>query len=124
MTLEPLPLLKSNVTIPFSINSNAIDEESYPVLDQIADHLVNHPTITVGVKGYTDNSGSSTYNESVSGFRANAVQSYLIGKGVDPKKIKVFAMGNANPIASNSTIDGRRKNRRVEIEFYNEVADN
>ena len=122
--LEPLPLLKSKVTIPFSINSNAIDDESFPILDQIANHLVTHPTITVGVKGYTDNSGPSTYNESVSGFRASAVQSYLIGKGVDPQKIKVFAMGNANPIASNSTIDGRRKNRRVEIEFYNEAAEN
>jgi len=124
-TLEPLPLLKSKVTIPFTINSNAIDTESYPVLDQIANHLVNNPTITVGVKGYTDNSGSSTYNESVSGFRASAVQSYLIGKGVDPEKIKVFAMGNANPIASNSTIAGRKRNRRVEVEFYNlEASEN
>ena len=123
-TLEPLPLLKSKVTIPFTINSNEIDDASYPILDQIVSHLVNNPSITVGVKGYTDNSGSSTYNESVSGFRASAVQSYLIGKGVDPKKIKVFAMGNANPIASNSTIDGRRRNRRVEIEFYNEAGDN
>jgi len=117
-------MLKSKVAIPFTINSNAIDDTSYPVLDQIVRHLVSNPTISVGVMGYTDNSGSSTYNESVSGFRASAVQSYLIGKGVDPKRIKVFAMGNANPIASNATIDGRKRNRRVEIEFYSEAADN
>ncbi len=122
--LEPLPLLNSKVTIPFTINSNAIDEDFYPVLDQIANHLVNHPDLSVGVKGYTDNSGSSTYNESVSGFRASAVQSYLIGKGVEPGKIKVFAMGNANPVASNSTVPGRKRNRRVEIEFYNIESSN
>jgi general secretion pathway protein A len=117
-TIEPLPLLKSKVTIPFTINSNAIDEDSYQVLDQIATHLLNHPEMTIGVKGYTDDSGARSYNESVSGFRASAVQSYLIGKGVDPQKISVFAMGSANPIASNNSISGRRRNRRVEIEFY------
>ena len=123
--IEPLPLLKTKVTISFIINSNAIDKAFYPELDQIAAYLVNHPTISVGVKGYTDNSGSAGYNESVSGFRASTVQSYLIGKGVDPRNIQVFAMGNANPIASNTTLEGRKRNRRVEIEFYNpEASDN
>jgi general secretion pathway protein A len=117
-TTDSQPLVADKVTIPFSINSNNIDEASYPLLDRIAEELAKHPEITVGVKGYTDNSGSPTYNESVSGFRANTVQSYLIGKGVDPKKITVFAMGNANPIASNGTTVGRKSNRRVEIEFY------
>lgn len=124
-SIEPLPLLKSKVTIPFAINSNAIDGDSYPVLDQIAAYLLDHPEMTIGVKGYTDDSGAPSYNESVSGFRANAVQSYLIGKGIDPQKISVFAMGSANPIASNNSISGRRRNRRVEIEFYtSEASDN
>ncbi len=117
-TIESQPLVGDKVTIPFSINSNKIDEASYPLLDQIAEDMAKHPEIAIGVKGYTDNSGSPTYNESVSGFRASAVQSYLLGKGVDPKKITVFAMGNANPIASNDTTVGRKRNRRVEIELY------
>jgi general secretion pathway protein A len=117
-TIESQPLSSDKITIPFSINSNKIDEASYPLLDQIAQEMARHPEITIGVRGYTDNSGSPTYNESVSGFRASAVQSYLIGKGVDPKKITVFAMGNANPIASNGSTAGRKRNRRVEIELY------
>lgn len=112
------PMFTDKVSIAFSINSNKIDEASYPLLNQIAEDMAKHPEITIGVKGFTDNSGSPGYNESVSGFRASAVQSYLIGKGVDPKKITVFAMGNANPIASNGTNEGRKRNRRVEIEFY------
>jgi general secretion pathway protein A len=117
-SIESQPLAADKVTIPFGINSNKIDDASYPLLDQIAAHMAKHPEITIGVKGYTDNSGSPTYNESVSGFRASTVQSYLIGKGVDPQKISVFAMGNANPIASNDTSSGRKKNRRVEVELY------
>ncbi len=124
-TIESLPLLGSKVTISFSINSNAIDEDSYPLLDQIAAYLLNHPEMTIAVKGFTDNSGPSSYNESVSGFRANAVQSYLIGKGIASRKIKVFAMGSANPIASNTTSAGRKRNRRVEVEFLTpEDSDN
>jgi outer membrane protein OmpA-like peptidoglycan-associated protein len=117
-SVDSQPLAADKVTIPFSINSNKIDEASYPLLDQIAEEMAKHPEITVGVKGYTDNSGSPSYNESVSAFRASTVQSYLIGKGVDPKKITLFAMGNANPIASNNTTVGRKRNRRVEIELY------
>lgn len=116
--VESRPLFTDKVSVPFTINSNKIDEESYHLLDRIAEEMVKHPEMTIRVKGYTDDSGSPGYNESVSGFRASAVQSYLIGKGIDPKKIIVFAMGNANPIASNRTSAGRKRNRRVEIEFY------
>jgi outer membrane protein OmpA-like peptidoglycan-associated protein len=116
--VESRSFFTDKVSVPFTINSNKIDEESYHLLDQIAQDMAKHPEMTIRVKGYTDDSGSPGYNESVSGFRASAVQSYLIGKGIDPKKIIVFAMGNANPIASNRTSAGRKRNRRVEIEFY------
>lgn len=116
-TIEPLPIMKEKVNIQFDINSNEIDNTSYTTLDKIAAYLMNHPDVKVFVRGYTDNSGSSGYNESVSRFRANAVKSYLIGKGAYPNNIEVFAMGAVNPIASNNTYEGRKRNRRVEIEF-------
>ncbi len=115
--IKPLPLMKEKAIIQFDINSNEIDEGSYPVLDRIARYLAQHPQQAINVRGYTDSSGSPGYNETVSIFRANAVKSYLIGKGAYPEKIWVFAMGDANPIASNETSEGRKKNRRVEIEF-------
>jgi general secretion pathway protein A len=115
--IAPLPLMKAKVSIQFDINSNEIEADSYLVLERVAQYLVEHPEQVVNVKGYTDISGSSGYNETVSRFRANAVKTYLIGKGVGADNIKIFAMGDADPVESNDTADGRKKNRRVEIEF-------
>jgi general secretion pathway protein A len=117
--IKPLPLIKEKTTIHFMINSNEIDDQSYPILDRIAAFLAENPAEIINIRGYTDSSGSSGYNESVSRFRANAVKSYLIGKGVTPDNINIFAMGAADPIASNDTQEGRRANRRVEIDFPN-----
>jgi outer membrane protein OmpA-like peptidoglycan-associated protein len=61
--------------------------------------------------------GVPSYNDTVSKFRANAVKSYIIGKGAEPQQIIAFGLGARNPIATNDTIQGRRQNRRVEIEF-------
>jgi len=115
--IAPLPLIKEKIVIPFSLNSNELEPESYPVLNRIAGYLKDHPEEIAYVRGFTDSSGSSSYNESVSRFRANAVKSFLLGQGAPPENIRVFAMGASSPIASNATQDGRTQNRRVEIEF-------
>lgn len=115
--IEPLPLIMEKVIIGFELNSNEIDHESYDTLDRIAAYLAKHPDQMVYVRGYTDSTGSAGYNESVSRFRANAVKSYLVGKGARADKIQVFAMGAADPVASNESVEGRSLNRRVEIDF-------
>lgn len=122
--IEPLPLMKEKVTIHFKLNSNEIEDQSYGVLDRIATYLVQHPNEAIKVRGFTDSSGSSSYNESVSRFRASAVKSYLVGKGVLSGRIQTFAMGDALPIATNETLQGRSQNRRVEIEFVRNPAQN
>jgi OOP family OmpA-OmpF porin len=53
----------------------------------------------------------------LSAERANRVKAYLVEKGVPDSKIKVHGMGPENPIESNATLEGRKKNRRVEIEL-------
>ena len=115
--IEPLPLMEETLSVPFGINSNDIDAQFYPLLDQVAMYLVKNKNKFIYVRGYTDSSGSSGYNESVSRFRASAVKAYLIGKGALPDRIEVVAMGDKNPVASNDTYEGRLKNRRVEIVF-------
>jgi general secretion pathway protein A len=115
--LKPLPLIKEKIVIQFRLNSNDIEDQSYVLLNRIAAYLAQNSYERVFVKGYTDASGPASYNESVSRFRANAVKSYMIGKGAKPKQIAVFGLGARNPIASNDTAEGRRLNRRVEIEF-------
>jgi outer membrane protein OmpA-like peptidoglycan-associated protein len=79
--------------------------------------MLSNPASTIEVKGYTDSTGSYSYNVSVSEFRANTIKIFLVGKGLDPSKIKTVGLGPENPIASNKTEEGRRKNRRVELEL-------
>jgi general secretion pathway protein A len=117
--IDPLPLIKEKSIIRFAPNSNEIESHSYEVLDRIAAFLTSHPQYRIDVRGYTDSRGSSSYNESVSRFRATTVKSYLVGRGVAPQQIKMFAMGDHFPIDSNDTAAGRTRNRRVEIEFEN-----
>ena len=72
---------------------------------------------TINVTGHTDSLGPLPYNEKLSDRRAQAVQTFLIEKGVKPERIKTDARGPREPVASNKTASGRAMNRRAEIEF-------
>ncbi len=111
------PFAAGKVVIKFSYNSNELPKESYDLLDQIAEYLLENPEIEAQVKGYTDSVGNISYNVSVSQFRANSIKSYLVGKGVDGQRLTATGLGPKNPIASNDTPEGREQNRRVEIEM-------
>ena len=69
----------------------------------------------MNVSGYTDSTGSQDLNLRWSQQRADSVASSLITEGVDATRIRTSGMGPANPIASNSTAEGKAQNRRVEI---------
>jgi general secretion pathway protein A len=113
--VKPFPDRK--IIIYFKHNSNDLPDQAYDMLDRIAGFLVSNPDASINISGYTDSSGSYSYNVSVSQFRANMVKGYLVGKGVDPLKIEALGLGPKNPIANNSTEKGRQTNRRVEIEL-------
>ena len=115
----PFPFEGDKVLIYFQHNSNELPEQSFKMLNQIADYMLYSQDTNITIKGFTDSTGSYTYNVSVSEFRANTIKTFLVGKGVDSKRIQTFGMGPENPIASNKTDAGRRKNRRVEIAFIN-----
>ncbi len=84
-------------------------------LARIAGIFLAHPDLKVQVEGYTDNVGSEAYNQKLSEQRANTVQSFLIQQGLSPQNVSAIGYGMANPVADNSTADGRKQNRRVEI---------
>jgi general secretion pathway protein A len=113
--VSPFPDRK--IVIYFKHNSNDLPDRAYDMLDRIADFMVHNPETSININGYTDSSGAYSYNVSVSQFRANMVKGYLVGKGVEPLKIKALGLGPKNPIASNETDKGRQMNRRVEIEL-------
>jgi general secretion pathway protein A len=114
---RPASSLNDNILITFEINSNALDHKSLRLLDTLAVRMVQHPEQTIIIRGYTDSSGPIELNERISRLRAEAVKTFFTDKGIASERIEVVAMGPRNPIASNDTVEGRRQNRRVEIEF-------
>jgi outer membrane protein OmpA-like peptidoglycan-associated protein len=81
---------------------------------QIATFMQSYPDRRVALTGYTDSTGSDKVNARLSEARANSVRAALINDGVDPSHISASGAGPSNPVASNSTANGRAQNRRVE----------
>jgi outer membrane protein OmpA-like peptidoglycan-associated protein len=116
---EPLVVITANkLTLHDSINfdtgKDTIKPQSYPVLDQVAKLLNEHPEMKrIRVEGHTDNVGNATYNKELSQRRAQSVVRYLVSKGVAESRLVPAGYGFEQPIASNATALGRAKNRRV-----------
>jgi outer membrane protein OmpA-like peptidoglycan-associated protein len=89
-----------------------------PIQD-LATFLKNNPSRSVAISGYTDSTGSPQFNQKLSIARAQVVRDALVSQGVDRSRISIQGYGPSNPIASNSTAEGRQKNRRVDVAFAN-----
>jgi OOP family OmpA-OmpF porin len=101
--------------IEFETGSAAIKPGSYKMLDEIFESAVVAEGLKLGVYGHTDNKGSNEVNQPLSQKRAEAVQAYLLKKGLKQTQIEARGYGAEKPVADNSTEAGRSKNRRVEI---------
>ena len=112
-------LVDSVFMIFFEQNSNALSEKAVEKLDRIFEILSENPNTEIILNGYSDSIGPASYNEMISEIRANAVKSYLIGKGIAPFRMTAFGHGSQKFIASNKSAEGRQLNRRVEIEIIN-----
>lgn len=99
----------------FDVGSSALSPKEISWFDRLAEHLKQRPNLYIEIIGYTDNRGDSLVNRRLSEARANAVKTYLVGKGVAAKRIKAFGRGSDKPLASNDDDEGRGQNRRVEI---------
>jgi len=100
----------------FDSGKATIQSRSNALLDQMAKVLTQHPEITkVTVEGHTDDSGQAETNKTLSQQRAEAVQAYLIKKGVPADRLEAKGFGSERPVAPNTTAEGRTANRRVEF---------
>jgi outer membrane protein OmpA-like peptidoglycan-associated protein len=100
----------------FATGSANLTENSRIILDKVVRTLQNNPQIEVEIRGHTDITGSYQTNMRLSQERADAVKIYLMNNGIDALRIRTKGYGPDNPIAPNTTREGRAKNRR--IEFY------
>lgn len=106
--------MKENM-VNFGFDSSNLTNDTKVNLDKLAQVLINNPDTNINIYGHTDSKGADSYNLSLSERRAGAVKSYLMGKGVPTSRMIAMGMGENEPIASNSTDEGRAQNRRVEF---------
>lgn len=101
--------------ISFDSGRSEVKGDFSRVLDRFASSLRDNPNTDVRIVGHTDNTGSDAINNPLSVDRATSTRNYLTARGVSNARIRVEGQGSYQPIASNSTPDGRARNRRVEI---------
>jgi len=106
--------LKSDIL--FDTGKSDLKPQAQDNLKKMAEIMKKYPENVLTVKGYTDNTGSKNVNDELSAKRAAAVKQTLVASGMPVETISTIGMGELNPISDNSKADGRKQNRRVEIE--------
>ncbi|OGQ77417.1 MAG: hypothetical protein A2289_25285 [Deltaproteobacteria bacterium RIFOXYA12_FULL_58_15] len=108
----------------FDTGKDTIQEVSFQLLDNVAQVLNAHLEIAgIRIEGHSDSQGAAEFNKHLSQLRAEAVRVYLIGKGVDGKRLVAEGIGEERPIESNRSSRGRAANRRVEFHIVRADAD-
>jgi outer membrane protein OmpA-like peptidoglycan-associated protein len=113
----PPPVQKKIVLrgVNFDFDKSSIRADARPVLDEAINILKSQGSVAIIAEGHTDSTGSDAYNQALSVRRANAVRDYLVAGGIEASRISTEGFGETQPVASNSTRDGRAQNRRVEL---------
>lgn len=108
-------LLNMPSEVTFDVDSSAVKPQFRNTLNDVAATLVQYESTYIDVYGHTDSTGSDAYNQTLSERRAQSVSSYLSTRGVQPARLATQGFGESQPVASNTSEDGRAQNRRVEI---------
>ncbi len=101
--------------VTFGYDSATVQPQFQATLDQVATTLRNYPSTAIDIYGHTDSRGSDVYNQGLSERRANAVQSYLSSRGVQYERVATRGYGETALKCAETSEDGYRCNRRVEI---------
>ena len=111
----------STSNIAFATSSADLDLSFSETLNQVGDALSNWPELRIEIGGYTDSTGSEAFNKNLSEKRAQSVRDYLAANfsRIDGGQLTAVGYGEANPIATNETPEGRKINRRVEFKVLN-----
>jgi len=107
--------LKSDIL--FETGKSDLKTQAKTNLTEMANIMKKYPENILVIKGYTDNTGKDKTNESLSLKRAEAVKNQLTANGIPATVVTTQGLGPANPVGDNKTADGRKQNRRVEIEI-------
>jgi outer membrane protein OmpA-like peptidoglycan-associated protein len=115
----PAPPMQKKIVlrgVNFDFDKATIRSDARPVLDEAINILKSQGGVAVIAEGHTDSTGPEAYNMTLSQRRAKAVRDYLVAGGIDASRIETVGYGETQPVADNSTRDGRAQNRRVELD--------
>ncbi|MBN1416462.1 MAG: OmpA family protein [Bacteroidales bacterium] len=117
--LEPIEIGAKMIlkNIFFEFGKSTLKTESYIQLDNVVLLMKSTPGLRIEISGHTDNVGSAKANQKLSEDRARAVVDYLVSRGIDIIRLEYKGYGFTQPVASNSTPEGRSQNRRVEFKI-------
>ena len=120
-TDTPRGLVVNMADVLFETGKYALSTDAQLKLAKLSGIIQAHPGLNLAIEGYTDTTGSPDFNLKLSQQRADAVRAFLISQGLSADSITSKGLGQANPVADNSTAAGRKLNRRVEIIVSGEV---
>jgi len=122
----PVPVSIDLQGVTFAYDAATLGDSAKSVLDEAAEILRRHPSLTVEVAGHTDSRGDAGYNQKLSERRARVVYDYLVAQGIDESRlIGPVGFGESRPLVPNETPDGkddpkgRAENRRTELNIQN-----
>jgi len=101
----------------FDFGKFTIRSESFTELDELVSYMKWKENEKIEIAGYTDNVGNDADNLKLSQQRADAIRQYLIKKGIQPARVIAKGYGASQPVADNSTDEGRQRNRRTEVKI-------
>jgi type IX secretion system PorP/SprF family membrane protein len=104
-------------TILFEFDKSVVKKESYGELESMVNLLEMNPTYKLSLEGHTDAVGTEAYNVSLSKNRVNAVRDFLVINGIAAERIIIQHHGEGKPVATNDNADGRKSNRRVDVQI-------
>lgn len=112
---EDTLLVHFDSDVLFAVDSAALSNDARATLDDVAGVLQQYGKTAVIVQGHTDSTGSDEHNQELSERRADTVERYLQGRGVDGQRMQAEGFGESSPVADNDTEAGRQRNRRVDV---------
>lgn len=101
--------------ILFATGSAVLSSSSQSALKNFAASIINNPQTLLQIVGHTDNTGTDKVNDPLSVNRAKSVYNFLTGQGITASRMTFSGKGSHEPIADNTTVEGRKENRRVEV---------
>lgn len=120
LTISDLPKTFTLKDVFYDTGKSTLRSESFKELNTLAEFMNLKKSLVIEVAGHTDNVGGKEANQKLSEGRSNSVRNYLIKKGIAGERLVAKGYGDTQPVADNTTDEGKQKNRRTEVRIISQ----